>query len=112
MFFDTQLLVWGLPLAAAVILINHVRRGKRQQVWRPAQKTAPRQEASDELFEEAIVGYLEVDGEGVVQRINRRECELRGLTADAILGNHYEDLEPSGSRERCGQELNLKVTQP
>src|SRR5579871_786872 len=31
------------------------------------------------LFDRAPIGYLEIDRQGIVQRVNRKECELRGL---------------------------------
>ncbi len=38
------------------------------------------------LFEEGPVAYHEIDRNGIVQRVNRAECELLGLPSDRILG--------------------------
>src|ERR1700677_1177988 len=38
----------------------------------------PSQPAGD-LFEMAPIGYMEIDRDGVVQRVNPQECKLRGL---------------------------------
>ena len=40
------------------------------------------------LFEGAPIGYLEIDSKGVVRRVNRKECELRGLTRREMIGKH------------------------
>jgi two-component system sensor histidine kinase/response regulator len=47
---------------------------------------------TEELFADAVVGYLDLDREGVVARVNRCECALRGLTQDQIIGRSFREL--------------------
>lgn len=44
------------------------------------------------LFDEAPVAYHEINGHGVVVRVNNAECELLGLQKHEILGRHVWDL--------------------
>lgn len=39
------------------------------------------------LFEEAPIAYHEIDREGIVQRVNRAECDLLGYDAAEMLGH-------------------------
>jgi PAS domain S-box-containing protein len=64
----------------------------------------------DDLFENALIGYLEIDDQGIVQRVNQRECELRGLSANEILGNPLGDLSLPGSQERHRRELERRLS--
>jgi PAS domain S-box-containing protein len=47
---------------------------------------------TDDLFENALCGYLETDQSGVVRRVNRQECALRGVPAEALVGKRYAEL--------------------
>jgi PAS domain S-box-containing protein len=62
------------------------------------------------LFEEAPVAYHEIDVEGVVQRVNRAECEMLGFEASEMVGRHiWEFVAPEG-QERSRQAIREKVT--
>src|SRR5579863_4882868 len=37
-------------------------------------------ENAGDLFQTAPIGYLEIDRKGIVRRVNRTECKLRGWT--------------------------------
>jgi PAS domain S-box-containing protein len=61
------------------------------------------------LFEDAPIAYHEIDAEGVVQRVNRAECNLLGLEASEILGKPvWERVAPEerlASREAVRRKL-------
>ena len=42
--------------------------------------------ATEDLFETAPIGYMEIDRKGIVRRVNRLECKLRGLEAERHAG--------------------------
>jgi len=109
MFTDENLLTWALLLIAAGLVINAVRRMRRPRFDRPSQEVGSSEGAWDE-FCEGFVGYLEIDNQGIVQRVNRTECELRGVSVHDVRGKHYAELEPVSVRERCRQELDRKLS--
>jgi PAS domain S-box-containing protein len=61
-------------------------------------------EASQELFEEAPMAYLELDAAGIVRRINRALCELLGYSAEEIVGKpiwmfSFDEEDEEGEKE-------------
>jgi len=53
-----------------------------------------------ELYDEAPVGYMELDGEGRITRVNQRELEILGWSAEEALGRHIWDfVEEEESRD-------------
>jgi len=64
----------------------------------------------DGLFETAPIGYLEIDPKGVVRRVNRKECELRGLTRRELLGKICWSLLPPAERERYREQIERKMS--
>jgi len=64
----------------------------------------------ESLFTDSPVGCLEVDRDGIVLRVNRQECLLRGLTEEQMVGrpiwalNHAGD--PAASAEAALKELS------
>jgi PAS domain S-box-containing protein len=107
MFGDKQYLAWVLlGFAAALILhgISYVIRLRR----RAEESCSP--EPIYDFFEDAPAGYLQIGKDGVVIRVNRKECELRGLMASGIVSKHYAELEPPSSQERCRDELAQKLS--
>ena len=108
MFGDKQFLGWALlGFATALILhaVSYVIRLRRRAAEEPCSP-----EPVYDFFEEAVAGYLQIDRDGVVTRVNRKECELRGLPAAELLGKHYSDLEPTSSHERSREELQQKLS--
>jgi len=88
--------------AALIIVTRSIRRSRTVD-------SSP--DMHDDLpLSSAFFGYLEIERNGIVQRVNRKECELRGISAQEILGAHYADLEPARSRDRCRQELQRKLS--
>jgi PAS domain S-box-containing protein len=61
------------------------------------------------LFETAPIGYMEVDREGIVRRVNRLECKLRGLEASAMSGAHCAEFIPEIERGRYKEQLQRRI---
>jgi PAS domain S-box-containing protein len=66
-------------------------------------------EAPGDLFETAPIGYMEIDREGIVRRVNRLECRLRGLEQTAIVGSHCAELIPEMDRARYREQIRRKI---
>src|ERR1700674_814197 len=99
MYANAQLLaVWALLILIVGSLVHYVWRTNRPWGRQRPSKARPSKEAHDDLFENELIGYLEIDDKGTVQRVNRKECDLRGLSAKEILGNHVADLNSPGSK--------------
>jgi PAS domain S-box-containing protein len=67
------------------------------------------EDAAAELFELAPIGYLEIDDEGVVRRVNRSECKLRGVAQSELLGRHCAELIPDLERDRYRKQIQRKM---
>ena len=63
----------------------------------------------EDLFETAPIGYMEVDRRGVVRRVNRLECKLRGLDENAMLGVDCAELIPEMERDRYRELIQRKI---
>ena len=83
-------------------------------LWRDASKARARANKSDgsflQLFEEAPLACLEIDLDGVIRRVNRKLCDLRGLGSEEIVGMRYSDLATEGDRARIEEETHRKLT--
>src|SRR5579863_1996205 len=66
-------------------------------------------ENAGDLFQTAPIGYLEIDRKGIVRRVNRTECKLRGLDANAVLGLHCAELVPEMERARYREHIQRKM---
>ena len=66
-------------------------------------------DVSGDLFDVAPIGYLEIDREGIVRRVNRRECRLRGLAESELLGVHCAELIPELDRDRYRKQIERKM---
>src|ERR1019366_1570752 len=104
--FDTQLLTWGSILLIVIALIGYAARTKRARALPAQDGKSPN---DDGLFDSAPVGYLEINLHGIVNRVNRKECQLRGLPDSAILGKHLADLNSPNSPDQFRQELERKL---
>jgi PAS domain S-box-containing protein len=61
------------------------------------------------LFEEAPVAMHEIDGDGLVCRTNRAECELLGLAPDQILGRHASEFVMPEDRDQSRASVAAKL---
>jgi PAS domain S-box-containing protein len=66
-------------------------------------------DVAGDLFDIAPIGYLEVDRKGVVRRVNRSECKLRGRAERDLLGTHCADLVPEPERDRYREQIQRKM---
>src|SRR5258708_33781750 len=111
MLFDSPLLVWVLGLAFVGLVVYRYRRWRRTSAGQApdAHSGRPAPLPVQDLFEDSLVGYLQLDLSGMVRNVNQQECKLRGLPADEILGKHYGDLAAPGMVVRARQEMNAKL---
>ncbi len=59
-----------------------------------------------DLFDEAPVGYQEIDSEGRIIRINRTELDMLGYTAEEMFGRYVWDfITDEGSRQKVRGKL-------
>src|ERR1700677_5122658 len=66
-------------------------------------------EAAGDLFETAPIGYMEVDRDGIVRRVNHLECKLRGLEQSALRGVHCAELIPQIESARYREQIKRKL---
>ena len=62
------------------------------------------------LYDDAPVGYHEVDTEGRIVNINRTECEILGYTREELIGRSYFDFLAEEIREPARQTFPDKIT--
>ena len=61
------------------------------------------------LFDTAPIGYLEIDRDGIVRRVNRSECKLHDRSESEMLGAHCADLLPEPQRDRYREQIQRKM---
>jgi PAS domain S-box-containing protein len=106
---DFQPLVWLLFFIGVALAISFVRRPKRAH-QKVGEQSAVHQDTANDLFETAPIGYLEIDKKGIVRRVNRRECELRGLAPREILSKRCWDLTPPADRVRNREQTERRLS--
>jgi PAS domain S-box-containing protein len=62
-----------------------------------------------QLFEEAPVGYHEINLQGIVQRVNRTECKLLGYPASELVGKHIWEFLVSDQQARAREAIVRKL---
>jgi len=82
---------------------------KRSSVSEPARQEPLDADTSGSLFETAPVGYLEIDRNGVVRRVNRLESKLRGLDPNEMVGVHCAELVPELEQARYREQIQRKL---
>jgi len=92
----SALLILALVGIAAPVGYFLGRRSAQAAEPRPEERHAP-EPSLESLFSDSPAGILEVDSQGMVLRVNRQECTLRGLREDQMVGkpfwtlNHTDD---------------------
>ena len=66
-------------------------------------------EDARDLFETTPIGYMEIDRKGIIRRVNRVECKLRGREDSSIVGMHCAELIPELERERYREQIQRKL---
>jgi len=104
-----------MVFAAAVLFIAAsiwvLIRTRKPAVQRPLDVIDDAFDGEDarSLFETAPIGLMEIDREGIVRRVNRLECKLRGLEESALLGVHCAELVPEVERARYREQIQRKL---
>jgi PAS domain S-box-containing protein len=107
---DFQPLAWLLCFIGVVLVIGYLRRPRKSALPNVSRERIGDDVATDELFETAPIGYLEIDTKGMVRRVNRRECELRGLALREIVGKRCWDLSRPADRQRHREQIQRRLT--
>jgi PAS domain S-box-containing protein len=83
-------------------------------LWRDAVEARSRVLEIDlrylQLFEEDPFACQETDLDGVILRVNKRMCDLRGMDAVRMIGKHYADFAADAERDRVREEVRLKLS--
>ena len=62
------------------------------------------------VYNQAPVGYQDVDASGIITRVNDKECSLRGLRADEMIGRGTWELFPEPHQKRVREEMRRKLS--
>jgi PAS domain S-box-containing protein len=107
---DIQPLVWVLCFVFAAVLISYLIKPKKANSSQSAAKGLNADGPVDDLFETSPLGYLEIDHKGIIRRVNRRECELRGLAVREMVGKHSADLISPSERQRYREQIERRMS--
>jgi PAS domain S-box-containing protein len=105
------------PLRIAVVslagVLTHLLAGRTLVAKPPARQRTNRTEADifRELFEDAPVAYHEINREGIITRVNRRECEMLGYAADEMLDRPVWEFTAFSEREVSHASVVRKITE-
>jgi len=110
----SAILVLALVGIAAPVGYYFGRRSAESAALRAQEKNRP-EPSLESLFSESPIGYLDLDPEGIVRKVNRQECIQRGLTEDQIIGKPLWSLNNTDgpiSAEAGLRELNAMGSDP
>ena len=62
------------------------------------------------VYNHAPIGYQDIDTDGFITRVNVKECSLRGLRADEMVGRTCWDLYPDPHQKRIREEVRRKLS--
>ena len=92
----------GSPL---VVLFNDVTlRRQAEKAMRESQ------ESFRQLFDDAPVAYHEIDGQGIIRRINRAECRMLGFEPQDMIGKYAWEVVAPSQREVSRRRVAEKLT--
>jgi PAS domain S-box-containing protein len=103
------MVVVAVVLCLAALLWMAARKPRSSSEDSPIYEEAFDGEFSGDLFETAPIGYMEIDRGGIVRKVNRLECKLRGLEENALAGVHCAELVPALERERYREQIEQKL---
>ncbi|MBL8230795.1 MAG: response regulator [Bryobacterales bacterium] len=99
--------VWMVLLLVVILVaLSYAPRNSQRRESESPVATQARLEA---LFEHAPIAYCEIDAKGAIVRVNRKECNLRYLGAQDLMGVLFWDLAPVEDRERLQEEILRKL---
>ncbi len=88
------------------LLEDEIEERKRAE---KALKTS--EEEYQNLYDEAPIGYQEIDIEGRIVRVNRTEAELLGYAQEEMLGRFMSDFLKETDREEANRSIRRKISQ-
>jgi PAS domain S-box-containing protein len=91
---------------ATLIGVNAIDITKQE---RASEQVRQSEERFRMLFDQAPVAMHEIDGDGIVRRVNRVECVLFGLEEGEIVGRHASDFAAPDERERSRSAVVRKL---
>jgi two-component system sensor histidine kinase/response regulator len=74
-----------------------------------ADRVARSEERYRLLFEDAPVAMHEIDGDGIITRVNRARCTLGGYDAEELVGHHASEFIPAEQREESRAAVRAKL---
>jgi len=98
--------VMGEEIPALVVVVyNDVTLRRRAEEARLESEERFRQ-----LFDDAPVAYHEIDGQGIIRRVNRAECDLLGFEPGQLIGKWAWEVVASEQRELSRDRVAQKLT--
>ena len=67
-------------------------------------------ESFERVYNDAPIGYQDIDNDGVITRVNSKECSLRGLGVNEMIGRPTWELFPEPHRKRIREEIRKKLS--
>jgi PAS domain S-box-containing protein len=102
--------VVAVLLCVAVLIWMWIRWRKQGSEENLKLDAAPFElDPADDLFKSAPIGYMEIDREGTVRRVNRSQCRLHGRSEEELLGAHCADLIPEPERDRFREQILQRI---
>jgi len=105
---DVEVTAWPLGPEngnSIVVLFNDVTLRRRAE-----KALRDSEERFRQLFDEAPVGYHEIDSEGIIRRVNRAECDLLGYLPEQLIGRPAWEVVSPGQRELSRRRVAEKLT--
>ncbi len=101
--------IWLLCFVVLALVINHLRRAAPPKKAASALAGWDRAPIND-LFDNAPLGYIEIDRQGIVQRVNKEYLKLVGKEKMDLIGEHYADTLPLQERQRHRDQLKQRIS--
>lgn len=98
-------------LAEAYKTIEGLKQGLEKKVEERTNELRLSEERYRQLYDEAPVGYHEIDREGKIVRVNQTEADLLGYTIQEMIGRPVWDFLVPGQRELAKRAIQEKVAQ-
>jgi PAS domain S-box-containing protein len=92
----------GAPVA--VLFTDVTLRRRAERAMRESQ------ERFRQLFDDAPVAYHEIDGQGIIRRVNRAECQLLGYEPEELIGKWAWEVVAPGQRELSRKRVAEKLS--
>ena len=86
----------GSPFRIAAVIIDITERKRAEEALRASE------ERFRVAFEEAPVGMVIGEGDGVLTKVNRAVCRMTGYSDEELVGRHVRDLTYPEDRELSG----------